>query len=121
MFGFREKCTLASCILKKNKNVLLISSMSDDNEINRFSGKPEIIMAHNDTKVVVDVVDRLSANYNCARDTVVGNCRRKTRFECKICKKNHMPQPYYNDSFIIFNIRNEFSVEFSIQGVDKKN
>jgi hypothetical protein len=70
MFGFREKCTLASCILKKNKNVLLISSMSDDDEMNTFSGKSEIIMAHNDTKVqVVDVVDRLSANYNCARVT----------------------------------------------------
>jgi hypothetical protein len=121
MFGFREKCTLASCILKKNKNVLLISSMSDDNEINRFSGKPEIIMAHNDTKVVVDVVDRLSANYNSARVTVVGNFRRKKRLECKICKKNNMPQPNYNYYFINFNIRNEFSVEFSIQGVVKKN
>lgn len=68
MFGFKENCTLVSYIPKKNKNVLLISTMHDDDEIDDVTGKPDIIMAYNNTKGGVDTVDQLCANYNCARN-----------------------------------------------------
>lgn len=69
MFGFQENCTLVSYIPKKNKNVLLISTCHDDDKVDQETGKPQIILDYNATKCGVDVVDQLSANYNCARAT----------------------------------------------------
>lgn len=69
MFGFKQDCTLVSYIPKRNKNVLLISTCHDDNQINLETGKPEIIMDYNATKSGVDTVDQLASNYNCARTT----------------------------------------------------
>lgn len=69
MFGFGDNCTIVSYIPKKNKNVLLISTCHDDDKIDLETNKPEIILDYNRTKSGVDVVDQLSANYNCARPT----------------------------------------------------
>lgn len=67
MSGFGDNCTIVSYLPKKNKNVLLISTCHDDDKIDAETGKPEIIVDYNKTKAEVDVVDQLSANYNCAR------------------------------------------------------
>lgn len=69
MFGFQENLTLVSYIPRKNKNVLLISSMHFSDDIDETTGKPEINIDYNKTKSGVDVVDKLSAAYNCARAT----------------------------------------------------
>ncbi|KAJ8971361.1 hypothetical protein NQ314_000742 [Rhamnusium bicolor] len=68
MFAYRDNCTLVSYIPKKGKNVLLISTMHDDDSISEVTGKPEIVIDYNCTKGGVDTVDQLCANYNCARN-----------------------------------------------------
>ncbi|XP_052754079.1 piggyBac transposable element-derived protein 3-like [Galleria mellonella] len=69
MFGFRDNIVLVSHIPKQGKNVLLISTMHNNAKIDVETGKPDIILSYNDTKGGVDVVDRLCANYDCARAT----------------------------------------------------
>lgn len=69
MFGFTEDCTLVSYVAKKNKNVLLVSSLHHDDCVDEASGKPEMILTYNDTKGGVDTVDKLCASYDCARNT----------------------------------------------------
>ncbi|KAJ8962226.1 hypothetical protein NQ318_018198 [Aromia moschata] len=69
MFAFGCGGTLVSYIPKKNKNVLLFSTMHKGDDINGVTGKPEIIHRNNETKGGVDVVDKLCAQYNVARGT----------------------------------------------------
>lgn len=69
IFAFRENCTLVSHVPKPKKNVLLISSMHDDDEIDETTQKPMMIIDYNKTKIGVDMVDQLSSNYNVARNT----------------------------------------------------
>ncbi|XP_067132199.1 piggyBac transposable element-derived protein 4-like [Centruroides vittatus] len=72
VFGFREDATLVSYVPKKNKNVLLLSSMHHSGSIDQQTGslqKPEIITFYNMTKGGVDTVDQLTGTYNCARTT----------------------------------------------------
>lgn len=72
LFGFRKEGTLVSYVPKKNKNVLLISSMHYADSIDQDTGeqaKPEIITYYNKTKGGVDTVDKLCAVYNVARNT----------------------------------------------------
>lgn len=67
-FCFTQNCTLVSYIPKKGKNVILISSLHNDNEVDEDSGKPEIILEYNRLKSGVDVVDKLCATYNVGRN-----------------------------------------------------
>ncbi|RZC42715.1 DDE Tnp 1 7 domain containing protein, partial [Asbolus verrucosus] len=69
MFGFKKNSTIVSYIPKKNKNVILVSSLHHDDNIDQARGKPEIITTYNQMKCRVDVVDQLCSNYNCARST----------------------------------------------------
>lgn len=69
MFAFRDKCTLVSYTPKRNRNVLLLSTMHYDDGVDRKTGKPDIIMDYNKTKGGVDVVDKMCEAYNCARAT----------------------------------------------------
>jgi len=69
-FAFSNGKTLVSYIPKPNKNVLLLSSLHDDNSIDPGSGeqmKPEIITFYNSTKGGVDTADQLCANYSVSR------------------------------------------------------
>jgi len=53
IFGFQENCTIVSYIPKKNKVVILISSLHNDDKIDPESGernKPGIITFYNSTK-----------------------------------------------------------------------
>ncbi|XP_063924667.1 piggyBac transposable element-derived protein 4-like [Zophobas morio] len=63
MFGFRDDCTLVSYIPKKNKNVLLISTMHDDDLVNEATGKPQIILDYNATKGGVDTHELIPKIY----------------------------------------------------------
>lgn len=71
LFGFSETCTLVSYIPKKNKNILLVSSVHDDDCIDKSTpeDKPMIIIDYNKTKGGVDTVDQLCSYYDCARTT----------------------------------------------------
>lgn len=59
-------CMLVSFIPKKNKNVLMISTLHDDDSIDPESiqNKPKIITFYNLTKGGVDVVDRMKSEYS---------------------------------------------------------
>lgn len=67
LYGFTKDLTLISFVPKKNRAVILISSMhhsrTEDN------GKPEIINYYNATKSGVDTLDMKCANYGCNRRT----------------------------------------------------
>lgn len=62
LFGFKKNCTLVSYVPKKNKIVLGILTMNNDDAIDTSTGdkrKPEIITFHNNTKYGVDVVHNM--------------------------------------------------------------
>lgn len=62
MVGFRDSMVLVSHVSKAGKNILLISTMHNDDKVDPETQKPDIILSYNDTKGGVDVVDRLCAN-----------------------------------------------------------
>ncbi|XP_047531408.1 piggyBac transposable element-derived protein 4-like [Vanessa atalanta] len=70
LFGFTKDCTLVSYVPKKNKAVILYSSMHHDNTIDTTTNKPEVIMEYNRTKGGVDAVDQKCSVYSCSRRTV---------------------------------------------------
>lgn len=70
LFVFADRCTLVSYVPKKNRNVLLLSTMHHDDQIDPSSGdnnKPEIITYYNKTKGGVDVVDQKRKQYSVKR------------------------------------------------------
>lgn len=70
IFGFQEKMTLVSYAPKKDKSVVLISSMHHDSSIDATTGiqkKPEIVMFYNMTKSGVDIVDEKCGTYSTSR------------------------------------------------------
>ena len=72
LFGFRSDSTLLSYVPKKKKNVLILSTLHNNNKIDEETGsarKPEIVTFYNTTKGGVDTVDQMSSVYNCARNT----------------------------------------------------
>lgn len=69
IFGFQDCCTLVSYMTKKNKCVILLSTMHDDDDICPETGKPQIILDYNRTKGGVDTVDQMCANYSTKRKT----------------------------------------------------
>ncbi|XP_055839580.1 piggyBac transposable element-derived protein 4-like [Episyrphus balteatus] len=72
IFGFQENCTIVSYCQKKNRSVILLSSMHNDDAIDSSTGdqrKPEMITDYNHTKIGVDMVDQLCQNYDVSRNT----------------------------------------------------
>jgi len=57
-FGFTENMTLLSFVPKKNKNVIMISTMFHNKAVDTSTHKPEMIMFYNKTKGGVDGLDR---------------------------------------------------------------
>ncbi|XP_035212060.1 uncharacterized protein LOC118186137 [Stegodyphus dumicola] len=58
IFGFQKEATLVSYVPKKNKSVILLSTMHSGDQIDESTGeskKPEIITFYNMTKGAVDV------------------------------------------------------------------
>lgn len=68
IFWFKEKCTLVSYVLRKNKAVLLLSTMHHTNDfVVEDSRKPEIIKFYNETKGGLDSLDQLVHAYMSKR------------------------------------------------------
>jgi len=70
LFGFNDQLTLVSYVPKKNKAVILLSSMHHDDTISEENDrKPDIILHYNDTKSGVDNLNHLVRTYTCKRGT----------------------------------------------------
>ena len=67
--GFTKHSTLVSFVPKKNRAVLLISSMHHTKETDTETGKPEIIAFYNTTKGGVDSLDQKYVTYSTSRRT----------------------------------------------------
>lgn len=68
-FGFNGNRTLVSFVPKKNRAVVLISTMHHDKSIDEEKNKPEIISFYNSTKCGVDILDMKCAVYASNRRT----------------------------------------------------
>ena len=69
LFAFTATTTLVSCIPKRNRAVILLSTMHSDNKVDDKTKKPEIIMEYNRTKGGVGTVDQLWHRYTVKRPT----------------------------------------------------
>ena len=69
IFCFDGLLTLVSYVPKKNKAVILLSSMHHETIISEETHKkPEIILYYNETKGGVDCMDRMVQTYSCKRE-----------------------------------------------------
>ncbi|XP_076814690.1 uncharacterized protein LOC143460899 [Clavelina lepadiformis] len=71
LFGFNNQMTMVSYVPKKNKAVVLLSTMHHDISIDEEDPKkrPEIIRFYNKTKIGVNLVDQMVQTYTCKRQT----------------------------------------------------
>ncbi|KAJ8943556.1 hypothetical protein NQ314_009710 [Rhamnusium bicolor] len=69
MFCFDKKKVLLSCVPKKKKVVLLLSTMHEGAKIAKETGKPAIVQNYNETKAGVDTFDQMCSNMSCNRKT----------------------------------------------------
>ncbi|GBP92640.1 PiggyBac transposable element-derived protein 4 [Eumeta japonica] len=69
VFGFTKDITLSSYVPKKNKAVVLISSMHHTASVDQSTQKPEIILYYNHTKIGVDLLNQRCSNYSTSRRT----------------------------------------------------
>ncbi|XP_050300110.1 piggyBac transposable element-derived protein 4-like [Anthonomus grandis grandis] len=69
IFGFTSTHTIVSHVPKKNKSVILLSTMHNDNVVDDSSKKPDIVLFYNDTKAGVDALDQKCATYSTSRRT----------------------------------------------------
>lgn len=69
MYGFQDDKTLVSYVTKKNKGVVLLSTMHHHKVTDEDTGKPEIIIDYNQTKGGVDTCDKMCASYSVSRVT----------------------------------------------------
>lgn len=69
-FAFTPTTTLVSYLPKKNKNVVLLSTLHTEADIsNREDKKPAIILEYNSNKGGVDNLDKVIGTYSCRRMT----------------------------------------------------
>lgn len=67
---FHEDATLCSYVPKKNKAVILLSSMHTTGDISQNeAAKPEMILYYNNTKGAVDTLDKMLHEYTTKRKT----------------------------------------------------
>lgn len=69
LYGFTNSITLLSYVPKRNRAVILLSSMHHTIEIDQDNNLPEIIAYYNSTKNGVDGLDRMCNTYSCIRRT----------------------------------------------------
>jgi len=66
IFLFTNDLTMVSYVPKKNKSVVLLSSMHHTSDVSTEDHrKPEIILFYNSTKGGVDTVDLMVRYYSC--------------------------------------------------------
>ncbi|KAJ4427801.1 hypothetical protein ANN_25454 [Periplaneta americana] len=69
-FYFTNDTTVVNCIPKKNKNVVLMSTLHHVNEVsNRNDKKARMILDYNAAKEAVDTLDQVTYTYTCKRKT----------------------------------------------------
>ncbi|KRY51705.1 PiggyBac transposable element-derived protein 4 [Trichinella britovi] len=69
-FAFSEDCTIVSYLPKKNKNVMVLSTIHNDSQVCDGKGsKPDIILHYNSPKGGVDNLDKMTSTYSCQRMT----------------------------------------------------
>ncbi|XP_050509073.1 piggyBac transposable element-derived protein 4-like, partial [Diabrotica virgifera virgifera] len=69
-FYFTQDTTVVNYIPKKNKNVVLMSTLHHGKDISdRNDKKPQIILDYNSTKGAVDTLDQLVGTYTCKSKT----------------------------------------------------
>ena len=66
LFGFNDRQTLVSHVPKKNKAVVLLSTMHNNNKVDEETGLPKMILDYNATKAAVD---QLCHNYSMQKRT----------------------------------------------------
>ncbi|XP_014853421.1 PREDICTED: piggyBac transposable element-derived protein 3-like [Poecilia mexicana] len=67
-FTFTENTTLVSYCPKRNKNILVMSTMHKDASLStREDMMPQMILDYNSTKGGVDNLDKVTATYSCQR------------------------------------------------------
>lgn len=69
IFGFTKDITITSFVPKRNRAVVLVSSMHHTPDVDQNSKKPEIILFYNSTKFGVDLLDQRCSNYSTGRRT----------------------------------------------------
>lgn len=72
LFDFQEKISLVSYTPRKNKIVLVMSTLHHSSDIDESTAdkkKPEMITFYNETKGGVDVVDELSSTYDVSHNS----------------------------------------------------
>ncbi|XP_049946608.1 piggyBac transposable element-derived protein 4-like [Schistocerca serialis cubense] len=69
LYGFTKEMTLLSYVPKRNKAVLLLSSMHHSNYTDVSNDKPEIISFYNATKSGIDTLDMKCSVYSTNRKT----------------------------------------------------
>ncbi|KAI3351310.1 hypothetical protein L3Q82_005847 [Scortum barcoo] len=70
IFVFTEKATVVSYCPKRNKNVLVMSTMHTEASLStREDMKPQMILDYNSTKGGADNLDKVTATYSCQRKT----------------------------------------------------
>lgn len=69
LYGFNSNTTLVSFVPKKNRAVVLVSTMHHSAEMNLQKKKPEIICFYNETKCGVDLLDMRCAIYSSNKRT----------------------------------------------------
>ncbi|CAK9811038.1 hypothetical protein ANTPLA_LOCUS6796 [Anthophora plagiata] len=70
LFAYHENVTLCSYVPKKEKAVILLSTMHTGNVVSGPKRKPEIIDFYNRTKSGVDTMDQLLGKYTTKRRTL---------------------------------------------------
>lgn len=69
LFGFADKMTICSYVPKKNKAVVMLSTVHYDKVTSGTQHKPEIILNYNKTKGGVDNFDKMLGEYTTKRRT----------------------------------------------------
>lgn len=69
LFGHNQDKTICSYVPRKNRAVLLLSTMHQDQRRTGENNIPDMILDYNNTKAGVDALDQLCANYSVSRRT----------------------------------------------------
>ena len=69
LFGFSDRQTLVSHVSKKNKAVVLLSTMHNDNKVDKETGLPEMVLDYKATRAAVNQVDQLCHYYSVQKNT----------------------------------------------------
>ncbi|GLV37561.1 hypothetical protein CBL_20373 [Carabus blaptoides fortunei] len=67
LFGFQKDKSLVSYVPRKNKAVILLSTLHDDDAMDPDTRKPQIILDYNVTKGGVDTFNKMCAAYSVSR------------------------------------------------------